>query len=182
MRQDFSARKAVGDDCLGLRVERDPVDAGATAWGDHTPSPIFPLFNVVGGRVRITQLLMEITTDLSNDAALINFCFTPTGGARVDLSAASATVAQKAAGTRIAIAGTIGGATTFLADVGVSLLPLAAPYVLGLVGAGRIGTGGEIGIRTTIATLASGAAKWSVWYIPMDADSAVVPASAVCHA
>lgn len=178
MRRDNRARHAQANDCLGIRVDKGPVDTATTTWGDHTPSAMYPLFNVSGGRVRIIQLLMEVTTVFSNDASLINFYFTPTGGTRVDLSAASQTIAEKAVGTRIAIAGTIGGATTFLSDVGFSLLPLATPYILGHA----TGLGGELGIRTTIATMATGAAVWSVWYIPMDIDSAVTPATAACHA
>ena len=159
-----STREMVANINYGLRVDKGPVLA--TAWGVQV---VYPLFNLVGGRVRILQLIGEITTVLSNNATLVKYYFTPTGGAQIDLSAISLTIAQLAVGKRILAAGTIGGATTF-SGIGASM-EQTTPYIVG-----QVGVGGAIGIESTTASLTSGAAKFSLWYIPLD-DGAYVEAT-----
>jgi len=156
-----STRERVADIGYGLRV--DTAILAATGWGAIA---VWPLFNLVGGRVMVTQLVGEITTVLSNDAALVKYYFTPTGGAQIDLSAISLTIAQLAVGKRILAAGTIGGATTF-SGIGASMAQ-PTPYIIGTVGPLGVPPGGVIGIQSTTAALTSGAAKFSIWYYPMD--------------
>ena len=153
----------VADINYGLRV--DTANLAATGWGGIA---VWPLFTVVNGRVLVNQLVGEITTVLSNTATLVKYYFTPTGGAQVDLSAISLTIAQLAVGKRILAAGTIGGATTF-SGIGASMAQ-PTPYILGqaAIVAGGAGVGGALGIESTTAALTSGAAKFSVWYIPLD--------------
>jgi hypothetical protein len=124
---------------------------------------------VVNGRVIITQLFGEVTTVLSNNATLVKYYFTPTGGAQIDLSAISLTIAQLAVGKRILAAGTIGGATTF-SGIGASMLQ-TVPYVVG-----QVGVGGVIGIESTTASLTSGAMKFTALWVPID-DGAYVLSS-----
>lgn len=151
-----STIQAVADMNYGIRVDKGPLLA--TVWGAQA---VTPLFSVVGGRVIVTQLFGEVTTVLSNNATLVKYYFTPTGGAQIDLSAISLTIAQLAVGKRILAAGTIGGATTF-SGIGASMLQ-TVPYVLG-----QVGVGGAIGIESTTASLTSGAMKFTLLYIPID--------------
>src|SRR3990167_9548856 len=164
-----STREMVANINYGLRVDKGPVLA--TAWGVQV---VYPLFNLVGGRVLVTQLVGEITTVLSNNAVLLKYYFTPTGGAQIDLSAISLTAAQLAVGKRILAAGTIGGATTF-SGVGASMAQ-PTPYIIGTVGPLGVAPGGAIGIESTTAALTSGAAKFSIWYYPMDEGAYIVAA------
>jgi hypothetical protein len=156
--------QAIADMNYGIRVDNGPVLA--TVWGAQA---VTPLFNVVNGRVLVTQLIGEVTTVLSNNATLVKYYFTPTGGAQIDLSAISLTIAQLAVGKRILAAGTIGGATTF-SGIGASMLQ-TVPYVLG-----QVGVGGAIGIESTTASLTSGAMKFTVLYIPIDDGAYIVSA------
>jgi hypothetical protein len=155
-----STRQSVADINYGLRVIKGPVLA--TAWGAQVAYPLFNTF----GRVLINQLIGEITTVLSNNATLVKYYFTPTGGAQIDLSAISLTIAQLAVGKRILAAGTIGGATTF-SGIGASMAQ-PTPYIVG-----TYGVGGVVGIESTTATLTSGAAVWTINYIPLDPDAYV---------
>src|SRR3990167_3922678 len=160
----LSTRGRVADIGYGLRVDTGLLDA--TGWGAIA---VWPLFTLGGGRCMVTQLVCEITTVLSNNAALVKYYFTPTGGVQIDLSAISLTIAQLAVGKRILAAGTIGGATTF-SGIGASMAQ-PTPYIVG-----QVGVGGAIGIESTTASLTSGAAKFSLWYIPLD-DGAYIQAT-----
>jgi hypothetical protein len=154
----------MADLTYGQRVDNGPI--AATVWGAQA---VTPLFNVVNGRVLVTSIWGEVTTVLSNNATLVKYYFTPTGGAQIDLSAISLTIAQLAVGKRILAAGTIGGATTF-SGIGASMMQ-TVPYVLG-----QVGVGGVIGIESTTASLTSGAMKFTVLYIPIDDGAYIVSA------
>jgi hypothetical protein len=155
---------AIGEFNWGIPIHKGPVLA--TAWGAQV---VYPLFTVVNGRVIVKQIVGEVTTVLSNNATLVKYYFTPTGGAQLDLGAISLTVAQLAVGKRILSAGTIGGATTF-SGIGASMLQ-TVPYILG-----QVGVGGTIGIESTTASLTSGAMKFTVLYTPLDEGSYIVAA------
>jgi len=158
-----SVRQAIADSSYGMRVETAIL--AATGWGAIA---VWPLFTVFKGRVLINQLIGEITTVLSTSATLVKYYFTPTGGAQLDLGAISLTISDLAVGKRILSAGTIGGATTF-SGIGASMAQ-PTPYILGqsAIAAGGDGVGGAIGIESTTVALTSGAAKFSVWYVPLD--------------
>ncbi len=154
----------IADINYGLRV--DTAVLAATGWGGIA---VWPLFTVVNGRVLVNQIVGEITTVLPTLATLVKYYFTPTGGAQVDLSAISLTVSDLAVGIRILAAGTIGGATTF-SGIGASMAQ-PTPYIVG-----QVGVGGALGIESTTIALTSGAAKFSVWYVPLD-DGAYIEAA-----
>ena len=158
-----SVIQTIGEANWGVPVHKGPVLA--TAWGAQA---VYPLFTVVNGRVIIKQIIGEVTTALSNNATLVKYYFTPTGGSQIDLSAISLTIAELAVGKRIMAAGTIGGATTF-SGIGATMLQ-TVPYVLGLVG-----VGGVIGIESTTASLTSGAMKFTVLYTPLDDGAYILP-------
>ena len=158
---NLSTRERVADINYGLRVDTGLL--AATGWG---ATAVWPLFNLGGGRVLVNQLVGEVTTVLSTNAALVKYYFTPTGGAQLDLGAISLTISDLAVGKRILSAGTIGGATTF-SGIGASMAQ-PTPYILGTVGPLGVAPGGALGIESTTASLTSGAMKFSVWYIPLD--------------
>lgn len=166
---NLNTRGRIVDIGVGLRV--DTAILNATGWGAIA---VWPLWYLWGGRAIVTQIIGEITTVLSNNATLVKYYFTPTGGAQIDLSAISLTIAQLAVGKRILAAGTIGGATTF-SGIGASMWQ-PTPYVLGTVGPLGVAPGGAIGIESTTAALTSGAAKFSIWYYPLDEGAYIVAA------
>ena len=161
-----STQRAIADSNYGMRV--DTLNLAATGWGG---TAVWPLFNVVNGRVLINQLIGEVTTVLSTHAVILQYYFTPTGGVRVNLTAISLTASDMAVGKRFLAAGTIGGGFTF-SGIGASM-EQPIPYILGqtAIAAGGDGVGGAIGIESSVAAFDSGAAKFSVWYVPLDEGS-----------
>ena len=151
----------VADINYGLRVDT-AVIAGATL---STANPtLTTLFNVVGGRVLVRQLVGEAYVTLVGVGCLVKFGFTPTGGAQVDLTAVSLDAGSGAwaKGIRLILGAAIGGTTTFSA-IGVSVAKAVDPYILG-----QIGLGGAIVFHATTAAFSAGSAKFSLWYVPLD--------------
>jgi len=151
----------VADINYGLRVDT-AVIAGATL---STANPtLTTLFNVVGGRVLVRQLIGEAYVTLVGVGCLVKFGFTPTGGAQVDLTAVSLDAGSGAwaKGIRLILGAAIGGTTTFSA-IGVSVAKAADPYILG-----QVGLGGAIVFHATTAAFTAGSAKFSLWYVPLD--------------
>ena len=151
----------IADINYGLRVDT-AIIAGATL---STANPtLTTLFNVVGGRVLVRQLVGEAYVTLVGAGCLVKFGFTPTGGAQVDLTAVSLNAGSGAwaKGIRLILGAAIGGTTTFSA-IGVSVAKAVDPYILG-----QIGLGGAIVFHATTAAFSAGSAKFSVWYVPFD--------------
>jgi hypothetical protein len=150
---DYLEGKAVTKVVNGLVVHKDALAIAAIS----TKS----LFNVVGGRVIVKNLLGEVTTGLEAKANACKFDFTPTGGATVDLSA-GVECNGDVAGTLYSITGlpatamsvTIGNAVSQTYDI------ILKP--------------GVIGFNT--AADATGNIKASVVYIPID-DGAYIEAA-----
>ena len=154
----------IADINYGLRVDTSVI-AGATL---STANPTrTTLFNVVGGRVLVRQLVGEAYVTLVGAGCLVKFCFTPTGGAEVDITAVSldAGSGDWAKGQRLILGAAIGGTTTFGA-IGASVAKAADPYILG-----QVGLGGALLFHATTAAFTAGSAKFSAWYVPLDDDS-----------
>jgi len=151
----------IADINYGLRVDTSTI-AGATL---STANPTrTTLFNVVGGRVLVRQLVGESIVTLAGAGCLVKFCFTPTGGAEVDITAVSLDAGSGgwAAGMRLILGAAIGGTTTFSA-IGASVAKAADPYILG-----QVGLGGALLFHATTAAFTGGSAKFSAWYVPLD--------------
>ena len=159
----------IADINYGLRVDTGLVLGPALSTANPT---LLTLFNVVGGRVLVNQFIAEATETFVGVGALIQFQFTPTGGAAVDLTAVSLDAGSGAwaAGVRLILGAAIGGTTTF-SDVGVSVAKAVDPYVLG-----QVGVGGAIQSNATTAAFTDGTAKFSLWYVPLD-DGAYIEAA-----
>ena len=158
-----STQARIADLVYGMKVETGDVLGPAISTANPTR---LTLFNVVGGRVLVTQFIAEATELFVGVGALIKFCFTPTGGVEVDLTAVSLDAGSGAwaAGIRLILGAAIGGTTTFSA-IGASVAKAADPYVLGDVS----GTGGALLSHATTAGFTDGTAKFSLWYVPLDA-------------
>jgi hypothetical protein len=165
-----STQARIADLVYGMKVETGDVLGPALSTANPTK---LTLFNVVGGRVLVTQFIAEATETFVGVGALIKFAFTPTGGVQVDLTAVSLDAGSGAwaAGIRLILGAAIGGSTTFSA-VGASVAKAADPYVLGDVS----GTGGALLSHATTAAFTDGTARFSLWYIPLDAGAYVTAA------
>jgi hypothetical protein len=160
---NLSARSRIADLVAGMRVETGTL-AAATYLDHTTASGVQPLYTVVG-RIMLLQLYLEVTSVLNADAAVVKFqaAFTTPVHAASDLSGASASVSGLAAGRRIVwIGGVVATATVITADEGISDVICVNPQIIG--GHGFIGT---IGMHTGTATVASGAVKGSLNYVPL---------------
>ena len=136
----------------GLSVDRDddilPQDSTC------------PLFNVVGGRIAITQIIGEVTDAIEDQANDTKLTATPTGETAVDLCAAL-DIADHAVGTLYGITG-----TTTDAMKGSPILTKQAAQVI--VGVGTV--------DLVCAAENTGSVKWTIYYIALD-DGAYVTAA-----
>lgn len=164
---NLSTRERVADLVAGLRVETGTL-AGATYINHGTGS--IDLFTMIG-RILLLQYYLEVTTVFGAQAAVVKMqaAFTTPAHAASDLSSASGSVSGLAAGRRIVwVGGAVATATVLTADEGISDVICVSPHILG--GEGFIGT---LGIHTGTATLASGACKAFVHYVPLSAGAYV---------
>ena len=152
----------IADIFYGIKVETGSVLGPALSTANPTR---LTLFNVIGGRVLVNQIIAEATETFVGAGCLIKLAFTPTlGAAQVDLTAVSLDAGSGAwaAGMRLILGPAIGGTTTFSA-IGASVAKVVDPYVLGTVG-----QGGAILTHATTAAFTDGTAKFSLWYVPLD--------------
>lgn len=120
-----------------------------------------PLFTITG-RVRVMQIVGEVTTVIQSQANAAKLVFNPTdAGADTDLCA-TLDINADAVGLHYGITGTVADAMI----EGVQMVKgQVAPLVL---------EGGSIGINT--AASSTGAIKWTIWYVPLS-DGAVIEAA-----
>ncbi|MGH3381359.1 MAG: hypothetical protein ACRDP6_42170 [Actinoallomurus sp.] len=121
-------------------------------------------FTVTGGRVLIAAMLGEVTTVVQGQATTVQLIATPTTGTAVNLSNSTGDVNAKEVGATVALASTLGG-TLVVNNAGATVLPLVNAFVV------RTGT---IDLKT--AASSTGATKWSLWYVPLDASASVAAA------
>ena len=142
---DYLRGKAVRKILKGVQVNRDSATLPQGTDG--------ALFNVVGGRVTITQILGEVTTAIQNQANDTNLVAIPTGGAASDLCD-TLDIADDGVGTMYSITGTVG--TAMQDDAGV-VPDQTVPLIV------KPGT-----ISLDCDASNTGEVKWSVIYIPVD--------------
>jgi hypothetical protein len=149
-----SARKAIADTRLGMRVDR------ATATLPQTTASA--LFNVVGGAVAITAILGEVTTIIQNQANNTKLTANPTTGTSVDICTVL-DIANDEVATLYSVSTFVTGALVG-GTAGAALMPDAPVAV-------NIGT-----IDLDCAASNTGAIKWSIWYVPLE-DGAYIEAA-----
>jgi len=137
---------------------------GAVVYRDSDILPdgeTYPLFNIVGGRVAITQIIGEVTVVIQTQSNNTKLTTTPTDGAAIDLCAAL-NITADAVGTLYGITGT--AANVMLSG---AIIPQATPIIAG------VGT-----IDIDCAADSTGEIKWAVYYMPLD-DGAYIEAAGV---
>ena len=141
---DYLEGKAVRKLHAGLRAVTDPVvftDASTT------------LFNVVGGRVLVKQILGVATTAVEDDAITMQLQIDPDVGAAAAFTAATS-IRNDALGTRYAVAG-----FDVTEDIVISTDGMAVgdEFILPI---------GEINALRSAAR--TGAIQWEIFYVPID--------------
>lgn len=149
-----STRERIADINLGMRVDR------ATATLPQTTAAA--IFNIVGGRVAITQIVGEVTTVIQTQANNTKLTANPTTGTSVDICAALDISADEAG----CLYGITGLNTDAMLGVNAGALPgQTRPVIV------NIGT-----IDLDCAASNTGSVKWSVFYVPVD-DGAYIEAA-----
>jgi hypothetical protein len=145
---------------LGIKVEKAAAILPATG--------LQTLFTVSGGRVLVTLLLGEVTTVFDGTVNSLNVVHDPTVGAVGDLNAATVCTSDAAGtlytvtGIQAALMGTQKEGGTEVPTHVVAVAPLT-PFVL---------PAGVTKLQTT-ATDTTGATKWTICYVPIDAGASV---------
>lgn len=149
-----NTRVAFSQQHFGLGVDR------ATATLPQTTQSA--LFTVTGGRIAVLGIVGEVTTAIQNQANNTKIVANPTTGTDVDMCAVL-NIAAKEVGTLFGITGTFGDALVG-ANAGATVLqdrPIVVP----------IGT-----IDLSCSAGNTGAVKWKLLWLPIDAAATVVAA------
>lgn len=144
------------------KLAQTPPNSGSSA----------TLFTVAGGMVLVTSLVGRVSTVLSGTTGAISLGATPTvgaSGAQVAGIAAATVVGGGEVGATYAVAATIAGAPTTLANGGASAVAGKSPF---LAQSGFVVQAGIITITTSVATM-TGAIDWYLTYVPLDNGAAV---------
>jgi hypothetical protein len=143
---------AIRQGLLGLTVSRAAALLPATATGN--------IFTVTGGRILLVSLIGEQVVVAPATANTLKVSTAPTVGTAVDLCAASAALANAAAGVHYTLPAA--AATALVTDVGAPVGGgVIVQAVRWLIPAGAISI-------TTTGTAATGTVKWDLSYIPLD--------------
>jgi len=151
----------IGDITRGIHVKTSILPA--TTVFDHDPGTKVDNFTVYG-RIRIIGLNFEVTTALSNNAALLKWQFESTTPviAASDISAVSLTVAQMVVGGRIMWRGT---AVDTAPDISATQASIAV--VQDWMDVGLTAGVGIVSSICTTATCTSGAGFFNLYYLPI---------------
>ena len=145
---NLSTRQRVADINLGLRVDR------ATATLPQTTAAA--IFNVLVGRVAITQIVGEVTTVIQTQANNTKLTANPTTGTSVDICAALDITADEVG----CLYGITGLNTDALIGVNAGALPQVGGKGAVIVNVGTI--------DLDCAASNTGSVKWSIFYVPVD--------------
>lgn len=143
----------------GVIVKRDAATVPASGAGQD------PIFTVSGGQILLTGLIGEVTTVIGGTTPSLGITFNPTAtGASTNICADTA-ITDDPVGTLWSITGTVADSI----QTGLLLVNglLQDPLVL---------SEGDIEIDTTAADT-TGAAQWTLLYVPIDPGSAVAAAA-----
>lgn len=123
------------------------------------------LFSIAGGRVKITNIIATVTTLIQTQATTLKLVYTPTGGAVGDLTAATTDWTASVVGSMFSAK--LSATTDVLTKTAIgSIFPVASAQLPTVIlGTGKISA-------TTVAS-STGAAKWDLWYVPIDAGATV---------
>lgn len=153
---NLSLRRAVAQMHLGIKVEYtlNPIANGAQ-----------DLFNVVGGRVLLLDLMGLVTTVIQTAATTIAINFDADFGGDAVMSVASADITADAVGTMYLMPAAAGGALT---------VPAAGAYLRLFPALGWVLSAGAISLTASAAR--TGGILWTAFYVPLDDEAYVEPA------
>ena len=156
MTANLSLRRAVGQIYQGVKVEAttNPIVTGQNA-----------VFNIVGGRVLLLDLMGLVTADLQAAALLLHWDFDADFGGDVALCIDSADFTGDLAGTMYLMPAAVGGALT---------VPAGGAYLRLFPALGWVLSAGALDLHANNSR--TGGIKWTVWYIPLD-DGAYITAA-----
>ena len=152
-----AVNRQIRNAAFGYLVERAAAVVPTVA---QSPQSIF----TITGRILVQLLLGEITTVLDGTVYTLKVTHDPTVGAAVDLSAAL-TMTSFTAGDYVTLGATVGAALTNN-NGGIGSVVAPSPK---LVLADGI-------LTLTGSATQTGAMKWGLYYVPLDAGSNVVAA------
>ena len=145
-------------DASGKFVRGEVVQRATAALPASTTAPFF---NINGGRVKILQILGEITTVIQAQACTLKIQANPTAaGASVDLCA-TLDVNAAAAQTLLGITGTVANAMVTAVALAAQVTPLIVPV-------------GTLDLVTSATN--TGSVKWTMHYVPVDVGATVTAA------
>ena len=140
---------------LGTKVDRAAANLPQTATG--------ALFTVTGGRVLITSIVGEVTTNVQAQANAVKLVATPSGSGAVNDLSGTVDINGLAAGGLLGATGLAGDALVKSTGGGVS--NLRNPVVI---------AAGAIGLNAAASN--TGQVKWSLTYLPLDNGASVAAA------
>lgn len=147
---------------LVKKLAQTPPNSGSSA----------TLFTVSGGMVLVTALVGRVSTVLSGTTGAISLGATPTvgaSGAQVAGIASATVVGGGEVGATYAVAATIAGAPTTLANGGASAVAGKSPF---MAQSPFVVQAGIITITTSVATM-TGAIDWYLFYEALDDGASV---------
>ena len=154
-RQLGDGTNASTNSLLGKRVNRTTADLFSGV--------AIPIFNVTGGRVLVTQIIIEVTTIIQAQITNFKLLSNPTTGTTVDLCA-NLDINADEVGTLYTIAGAPG--TALQRGESGSVPGMGVNGVVVAVGA----------IEAISSVDSTGSASAQIWYIPLDDGAAIAAA------
>jgi hypothetical protein len=148
-----STQEMIGAIFLGMRVDKA---------ANTSPLASADLFTIKGGRVLMTLLVGEVTSQIQAQATTIQFASNPDVGAGINITGNTTDLTGAAAGVQLGITGTAAGQVL----KAQALAPMQAQPVV--LSAGKL--------SVVYGAGSTGAIKYSIWYIPLD-DGAYVEAA-----
>jgi len=153
---NLSLRRALANINIGIRVEAttDPIVTGQNA-----------VFNIVGGRILLHDLLGVVTTELEAAALLLHWDADMDVGGDAALSVDSADLTGDVVGTQYLLPAAAGGAVT---------VPAGGAFLRLFPALGWVVSAGALDLHASAGN--TGAIKWTLFYTPLD-DGAYVEAA-----
>ena len=142
---------------IGADTQPKIVERATATLPQGTSAAIF----TVSGRVIVTQIVGEVTTEIQGQETVIKLIANPTVGASVDICAALETNAD-AVGTLYNITGTL--ADAMIATTSGAMIAQASAVIV---------AAGTIDLDTDNDS-STGAIKWTIHFLPLDKNSNIV--------
>jgi len=121
----------------------------------------------ITGRVLITMLVGEVTTEVQAQATTLQWVANPTVGADVTITSAGLDATGDTVGTLYGVTGTLAS------QIDIRASGVLAPSEL-MASPGLLLAAGTLDLKTVASS--TGGTKWTIHYVPLDSNSTVVTA------